>query len=121
MSAEIKDKKSSFAFSLTEAERLLIEQGIERHGFDDRNQYLLALLAADIELELEPVHDARRKTRVLQLSARSKWKVIQEGVQLGILSSKIDDPMEIAVAEAQADYKSQAAKSPRKEDRSGAA
>ena len=57
MDTPIRDKKTAFVFSLTDAEKQRIESRVKAHGFRDRNLYLLALVAADEELKLSTISE----------------------------------------------------------------
>lgn len=54
-------KKKTFALSLTPEEQELLLLRAEEHGFRDRNEYVLALVAADIALGLEVTLVSKKK------------------------------------------------------------
>lgn len=54
-------KRRSRTFSLTNEEMASLLEGAARHGYGDRNEYLLALVEADIGIPLAPALDGHRK------------------------------------------------------------
>jgi|GEM_PF-1036661 len=67
-----KGKKKSVSFSLSDEELQGFLERANAHGFSDRNDYVLALLEADLALRLAPVFD--RKDRRLVLRPGGKLK-----------------------------------------------
>jgi hypothetical protein len=65
VSKPVSDKKASRSFSMNAAEYAQFEANATRHGFKDRNEYLLALMEADEFLQLKPAFDTENR-RVLR-------------------------------------------------------
>lgn len=64
-------KKKTRSFSLTDDEFAQLLARVEAHNFDDRNEYLLALVEADSALPLEIALHPQTKGRVLRPTAKA--------------------------------------------------
>jgi len=65
-------KKKSVTFSLTDSEREELLGRVAHHGFDDRNQYLLALMDVEKKLRLETIFDKAERRLYFKLDRFSK-------------------------------------------------
>jgi len=65
-------KKKSVSFSLSSEELQSFLERASAHGFSDRNDYLLALLEADLALRLAPVFDPADRRLVLRSGGKLK-------------------------------------------------
>jgi len=65
-------KKKSVSFSLSDEELQALLERVEAHGFSDRNDYVLALLEADLALRLAPVFDPKDRRLVLRTGGKLK-------------------------------------------------
>jgi len=67
-----KGKKKSVSFSLSDEELQAFLERASAHGFSDRNDYVLALLEADLALRLAPVFDPKDRRLVLRPGGKLK-------------------------------------------------
>jgi len=67
-----KGKKKSVSFSLSNEELQSFLERANAHGFSDRNDYVLALLEADLALRLAPVFDPKDRQLVLRPGGKLK-------------------------------------------------
>jgi len=67
-----KGKKKSVSFSLSNEELQSFLERASAHGFGDRNDYVLALLEADLALRLAPVFDPKDRRLVLRPGGKLK-------------------------------------------------
>jgi len=67
-----KGKKKSVSFSLSDEELQSFLERANAHGFSDRNDYVLALLEADLALRLVPVFDPKTRRLVLRPGGKLK-------------------------------------------------
>jgi len=65
-------KKKSVSFSLSNEELQSFLERANAHGFNDRNDYVLALLEADLALRLAPVFDPKDRRLVLRPGGKLK-------------------------------------------------
>ncbi len=68
----IQIKKKARSFSLTDEEFDLVLQRVKTHGFSDRNDYLLALVDADISTGLEAILGPQ-KQKLLRPTQPVNW------------------------------------------------
>jgi len=104
MSTKVTDKKKARTFSMTDAEWGKFCARLAYHGFSDRTEYLLALLAYDSAQDLMKDIEPSSRREYLKLSPNGFWKIIEHGEQLGIVIEAKGGPKAIAVAEAKARY-----------------